>query len=319
MTQYKFSLSKYRVICPKCGKKTFSLFLDNATNEPISDSCGRCNRENSCGWIYTPKDYYRDHGVINDAKGQWEQPRRVVPALEPPASYIDLDIMTKTLVRDSSNNNFVNYLRTLARLKFNTAESERKVATAIGKMFIGTAKTGDVLFWQCDQFHNVHAGKIMKYDPDGHRHKNPDGDKKDKGFSWVHNYLLKKGIVHEFNLKQCLFGLHQLAWDQATPAAIVESEKTALVGTIFLPEYIWLATGGSHNLKAEKCLALQGRQVTLFPDLGMFDLWVEKAKEISRVVPDIKVSKYLERRATDEDRAKGLDLADFIERGLGYA
>jgi hypothetical protein len=50
----------------------------------------------------------------------------------------------------------------------------------------------------------------------------------------------------EFNLSQCLFGLHRIEDHQKT--ITVESEKTAIVMSILLPHYIWLATGVKETL-----------------------------------------------------------------------
>ncbi len=41
-----------------------------------------------------------------------------------------------------------------------------------------------------------------------------------------------------------LFGEHLLPMNRGKPVAIVESEKTALVAAYYLPEYVWLASGG---------------------------------------------------------------------------
>lgn len=74
----------------------------------------------------------------------------------------------------------------------------------------------------------------------------------------------------DFELKQCLFGEHLLR-DKAKPIAIVESEKTAIIASVYLPQFIWLAVGSLTNLNAEKCSVLKGRTVTLFPDLNGFE------------------------------------------------
>jgi hypothetical protein len=66
------------------------------------------------------------------------------------------------------------------------------------------------------------------------------------------------------------------------PIAIVESEKTAIIASVYMPDYIWLATGSLNNLSAEKCAVLNGRRVILFPDLNAFDKWTTKSKEFSK-------------------------------------
>ncbi len=110
---------------------------------------------------------------------------------------------------------------------------------------VGTSRmwNGAAVFWQTDRDGNVRAGKIMGYDAaTGHRIKEPFNQ-----VSWVHS--VRK--VPDFRMKQCLFGEHLLsdtsAAMSAKPVAVVESEKTALVAALFIPDFIWLATGGMHG------------------------------------------------------------------------
>ena len=97
----------------------------------------------------------------------------------------------------------------------------------------------------------------------------------------------------------------------------MESEKSAVIGSGVMPGYVWLATGGKQNLKAEKCECLKGRNVILFPDLGAFDVWKEKGEAIARRVGfTLSVFDTLERITTPEDRRNGLDIADYMIRAM---
>ena len=96
---------------------------------------------------------------------------------------------------------------------------------------------GATVFWQIDVSGNVRAGKIMGYDAKtGHRVKQPFNQ-----VSWVHS--VRK--IPDFHMRQCLFGEHLLAYasSMARTVAIVESEKTALIAALFIPDLVWLATG----------------------------------------------------------------------------
>ena len=115
--------------------------------------------------------------------------------------------------------------------------------------------------------------------------------------------------IEPYHLQQCLFGEHLLT-DQQTPVAIVESEKTAIIASGFIPEYVWLATGGMYNLNKDKLRSLQSHKVVLYPDLMAFDKW----QKIADGLPYVTVSDMLERRATKADRTAGLDLADYLLR-----
>jgi hypothetical protein len=124
--------------------------------------------------------------------------------------------------------------------------------------------------------------------------------------NWVHKALKQP----EFELRQCLFGQHLLI-DKTKPVAIVESEKTAVIASVYLPQFIWVAVGSLTNLNAEKCSILKGRTVTLFPDLNGFEKWSSKAKELSHLAI-FTVSDLLERKATEAEKKQGFDLAEYL-------
>lgn len=57
--------------------------------------------------------------------------------------------------------------------------------------------------------------------------------------------------------------------------AIVQEEKTAMLGALAYPEIDWLAVGVGNNLTDEMMKKFIGRQVILFPDDFCFDFWSE--------------------------------------------
>jgi hypothetical protein len=124
--------------------------------------------------------------------------------------------------------------------------------------------------------------------------------------TWVHSALKTK----DFNLKQCFFGEH-LIKDNTKPIAITESEKTAIIASVFFPDFVWLAAGSISNLTTEKFNNLRDKKVVLFPDLKAYEKWKHIATTISNV-SKIRVSNYLEVNASDDDRILGLDLADYL-------
>lgn len=123
---------------------------------------------------------------------------------------------------------------------------------------------------------------------------------------WVHKVLK----LPEFELKQCFLNEHLLRGN-SKPVGIVESEKTAIIASIYLHGLIWLAAGSKEGLNADKCNVLKGRKVILFPDLNVYQLWCKKAKELSYIT-NFTVSNSLEKMSNEEDKAKGLDLADYL-------
>ena len=93
--------------------------------------------------------------------------------------------------------------------------------------------------------------------------------------------------------------------------AIVESEKTAIIATHFISDFVWLATGGMNGcFNKDAVEVLSGREVVLVPDLGATDKWKSKLPLLQSICKHVLVSNILEDNATDEQKANGLDIAD---------
>lgn len=181
-----------------------------------------------------------------------------------------------------------------------------EVFHAMQKYFLtGTNKpwNNSTVFWQIDENEKIRGGKIMLYSPStGRRVKEPYNH-----INWIHKALNEE----DFNLNQCLFGLYLTALDRESTIAIVESEKTAIIMSIVLPQFIWLATGNKQNLKPEFLKPIKKRKVVLYPDKGEFDYWAKKAEEMNSKGFKISVSDLIE----NQNYQQGFDLADlFIEQ-----
>ena len=93
----------------------------------------------------------------------------------------------------------------------------------------------------------------------------------------------------------------------------LESKKSTIIASCIVSDLIWLAAGNLNGLSVEKCLALNGREIILYPDLGAYAKWNIKVTEIQKQYEcKISISTLLENEATDTERANGLDIADFI-------
>ena len=154
------------------------------------------------------------------------------------------------------------------------------------------------VFWQIDHKEQVHAGKIMLYNRStGRRVKEPYSH-----INWMHNAIKEPDFV----LRQCLFGLHRINEDYDKKVAIVESEKTAIIMSIIVPDVIWLATGAKNGLKLDKLKPLKHREIVLYPDKGEYEAWQKVATEATGSRFKISVSNLLE----DTELEPGADLAD---------
>ena len=298
--------------CPGCGaEKAFNRYVDVQVNEQyLDDSVGKCLY---CDYHYSPKQYFEKNGNIVDAPKTTQytnlEPAKlplVKPKPEPmPVSFIPVEVF-KSSLKSHETNCFVRFLISLFGIEI--------TSLLISRYFIATSKhwSGANVFWQIDISGKVRTGKIMLYDPlNGKRIKEPMSR-----VDWVHSVMK----YPDYNLKQCFFGEHLLN-DKTKPVALVESEKTAIIASVYLPQFTWLATGGKDGLNAEKCKVLAGRKVSLFPDISKheinkhttFELWSRKATELSNLAR-FNVSGMLESKATEDERLQGLDLADYLVR-----
>ncbi|HEY4063196.1 MAG TPA: DUF6371 domain-containing protein [Puia sp.] len=311
MNGHRYILEPYkgpasRVRCPACGKpREFSRYLDQETGDLLPDHVGRCNREESCGYHYTPAQHYEAtrplYGGGGTPKRTDPSPKRSDPAQQ--VDYLPIDLVSRTMA-GHNRNYFILYLRSL----FGRSATD----ALIQRYLIGTSKhwNGSTVFWQIDQTEQVRQAKVMLYNPStGRRVKDDNGSK----VFFAGKSLLQN---HDANLLQCLFGEHLLAEHPAGWVGIVESEKTAIIASIYFPNLIWLATGGKNGARwtdPAVCRVLRGREVILFPDLNVYQKWKEKAHEIQLAVScKISVSDLLETIATDEQRTAGWDLADYL-------
>lgn len=296
---YRYKLERYsginsRYTCPNCNHKhSFVRYIDE-NGRYIASHVGRCNREIKCGYHLRPREYlnsndieYNNHIITNTKHNN--------------ISYIPNGFLYNSL-RKYEYNNFVKFLE--------QSFGGQKTNELIEKYFIGTSAKFNysTVFWQIDESLKIRTGKIIKYNENGNRVK-------DK-ISYVHSVL----GIRNFELKQCLFGLHLLRYDRERfkKICIVESEKTAIICSIFYPEYHWLASGGLNNLSYEKIKELQASRIVFIPDLGCFQIWRKKIKEIFEQLPlatyidIINISSY----ATSNDIAQGYDIADLLLKGI---
>lgn len=288
MKTYRYALQPYkgrhtRYTCPQCGtKQSFVRYIDTYTGQHLGTDIGRCNREQQCGYHAKPSFEVRNQN--SEVKMVYTQPlsHHRIGTL---SHTTQLATIHQQSLCCYAANNLIMYI-------FNTY-GWQAVERVIDDYRIGT-HDNDTIFWQIDAANRIRAGKVMAYNKHtGKRIK--DGT---PAVRWVHSLHKLQG----YELHQCLFGEHLLATD-TRPVAIAESEKTALIAGIHLPQYLWLATGGAHNLHADRCGVLRGRRVVLFPDAGVYDKW----HAIAQHIPNCTVSKVL---CGYND---GSDVADYLE------
>jgi len=182
---------------------------------------------------------------------------------------------------------------------------EQAALELAGRYNIGTAKVrkGSCVFWQVDIRGRVCQGKVMFYDASTGKRSHEVHP------TWAHTLMR----IDKERVGQCFFGEHLLAEFPDLPVGIVESEKSAIIASYYLPDYIWLACGGKDGMFGKADLDIfKDRKVVLFPDLGMKENWEGKAERLRRHGIDTHVFTYLEEHASQSEKESGLDIADYL-------
>lgn len=308
MSEYRFHLEKYRhgskIDCPSCGKKRcFVRYIDEQSTVRFPSTAGKCDHEQSCGYHYTPREYFRDNpeAMSNDDRHIGQAFRQAV--IHTRQTPVEPSYISPTIVEASLSHYDKNPLYRYLCGVFGTEETAR----LFNHYRVGTSAKwgGSTVFWQTDETGKVRTGKIMLYDPStGRRVKEPQAR-----VSWAHSELR----LSDFNLRQCLFGQHLLPLYLDRTVFLVESEKSAVIASHYMPDVLWLATGGKNGcFNVQTVEALCGRDVILLPDLEATDAWREKLPMLQPVCRNVAISTLLEDMATDEQRSQGLDITDFL-------
>ena len=305
----KYSGRASRHKCPKCGAPhSFAYYLDGNTGQPIDKTVGRCNHESGCGYHYTPKQFFIDNPTERERHKE-VMVQSLSPRQKKEIGYIPFSYVERSV---SYNSSFVHFL---CRLFDRSTLESPTIERLMQDYALGATKDGSVIYWQIDTKGRVRTGKVMKYNPEtGHRIKDAGG------INWIHSIMKKRKLLpDDYNLAQCFFGEHLLKIYPDKAVALVESEKSALIGSGVFPDYVWLATGGKSQLSIEKLKVLKGRTVIMFPDVDGFEYWTKRAKDIETIGCKVIVSDLLEKNATDEERKKKIDIADWLIRYLSEA
>lgn len=258
-----------KIVTPCCNKTNHNGKFVNFINLPIT--YGYCH---SCGTTSLPPTIYVDNSggefVWNELTAQFEtvtggvyhnnvsqlQDYDVSHAINHNENtkhyivYIDFELVTKFETKKRENALLV-YMRGVY--------GDTKTSIAKELYHMGTSKKGGAVFWKINKNYKVQKAKVCFYKKNGKRTK-----------YFKSPFLNKDGYV------DCLFGEHLIDQKENLEKTIVlvESEKTAIICSIMLPNYVWLAYGGINGLTNDKASALVGKSVVIVPDMS------EKAVEI---------------------------------------
>ena len=292
----------------KSISKHSSRYNEEENNRKFTNALHTNNKVGIASFIYM----CRQHGIdtnrfyIKDAV-DYAQPistpvnhhQRSVPPVAVQRDYV-VRSLDKNLHSD-----FVFYLKLLV------ADVD-KIVDIVNAYQLGVTKDSHVIYWYIDKEGTARMGKVMAYKSDGHRNKfiMPLSISKE---------LSKRGeLSADYAIKQTLFGEHllNLSINEGKTIGIVESEKSAVICSLCIPDLLWMATGSRCNLQEERLSAIKERNAILFPDTDKdgetYSQWYQRTMELNAKGWHLQTCDYLERVATAEQRQAKIDNADLL-------
>ena len=206
--------------------------------------------------------------------------------------------------------------------------TQEQMERAVQRYRLGCSRDGGVIFWQIDQLDHVFDGKIMYYRPDCHRdhQRHPN---------WV-SHLLKwhygcQGL--DIPSVHCLFGMHLVNVNlndnlnlRSATIGKATGRRTQFGNDASLAKNDYGNVGDdvsvSVNVSVRRVAVVESEKTAvimseLFPDTDehheSYKLWYDVAQEARRVYGiRCTVSPLLELKATPEQKARKIDLVDYL-------
>ena len=331
--RYIFEKGSKKHLCPECNKRRFVRYIDIETGNALPVQYGRCDRESKCGYHLNPyTDGYakmiseQEQGKnISNWNPYTSKPQKK-QYVKPKPVFIPIKVFNDTL-NGYDKNVFIQNLLNRVAFPFEAQDIENVIALYNLGTVCNGYRTGAITFPFIDKNNNVRAIQVKQFDKANHT----------TGTDFLHSIIQKHYTrnkkptpkwLEPYNNNEikvsCLFGEHLLNKYPHNPIALVEAPKTAIYGALYFgspkqaKDFIWLAVYNLSSLSLDKCKSLINRNVYLFPDLSKdgkaFELWSNKAKELERQIQGTRfiVSDFLEVNASETERIKGYDLADYL-------
>ena len=316
MSKYRFIFDKSRkkYVCPGCGEIKLVRFRDAQTNELQPEEFGRCDREDNCKYFKYPSR--EDFKYENFSRSKLDKSKFTTKP-EVRQTYIPWDSIIQTFA-GYDDCSFFKYFS-------NKGFPDELVEKVIEMYYLGTIQSGylrgaltipyinvndEIAFVQVKLF-NSQNNTIKTNALHSILKGTPNND-------WINDFEKNERKI------TCFFGAHLIKKYPNNPIALVEAPKTAIYCSLYygLPtknsDFLWIAVFNKSALSSDRFKDLEGRNITIFPDLSMdsltFNDWKLKAKSFEKLFPGttISISTYLEEIASEEQRRNGEDLADIL-------
>ena len=255
-----------RVYCEHCQRKEATPYYDTKTNIPINEThYYKCNHSVSCGYDLKPT---RGFSSRHNNKSINQTNYRPIRTLKKQIQFIKSDDIQKICNLD----------HTFLRWMIDRFGEERMAVITARMLMCGLFLYDEnwTVFLQYDLKGNCRTGKCIQFDFSGNQPRKNQ-------VNFLHTVKSIVSSPPEY-IEQTYFGLNQLNQNLNNhPIAVVESEKTAVIMSVYRPSLIWIATGGKSNLCPIKLKPFKSRKIILIPDLDAVNDWTKKSKEFNRL------------------------------------
>jgi hypothetical protein len=318
--------NKEKFKCPECGEYRFVRMI-NENGKFYPENIGRCDRENSCGYMYHASQWLKENPNAQQVfdSGKVEQPKKQIIN----GYYSFSEELYKAVKADRQRScekvkkdfkytsEFKDYL--INNLKFNSEFIQQKMDdykmvefTSMNWVEVGTVNEvlkgyTKVIYFYCASKGDIRAVEQIYYNG-FKRNKCIPNDILNKEFKNWGNYNTETTEIN-----WCLFGEHLIKEYPDKPIIVTEGVKTAFGMALFFPEYTWLATGSSNRLIH---LNFDTKyKVHFLPDAGFVKdksyekIWHDKIKKMYGVRFPYSIYDFNYDCSTDEIK-EGFDILD---------
>ncbi len=257
--------NKGKFECPNCHEKRFVRMI-NEKGEFYPENVGRCDRENSCGYMYHASQYLKDNPSLTSLT----QFNRVNPPHRQIINgFFSFDINLFEIHREGKNRSNNHYLSwdsayrkdfseyLIKDLHFNPdfideMMNQYKIYEVVElynddpiRRDIFKNRTS-VIYYYVSIKGDIRAIEKIYYNG-FKRSKEIPNKILNKQYAEFHQNKTREQ-VENLEIKWCLFGEHLVPKFTEKPIIVVEGVKTAFGMALYYPQINWLATGSSNRL-----------------------------------------------------------------------
>jgi len=264
--------------CPKCGRdNSFRQHYDTKTGLCVHECVGQCDnpdcayhlsKEDYIWWMLYEEKEFSIFDIFNNSETKNLKPISTIS----PVYLVD----TMGLY-----SYFIQFL--------NNSFPEENVKKIINDYMICATEDKKTIFWRIDRFGRILMGKSMFYKSVFSEEKTHECEfiYHTPPMEWLNEYGLKqedldKDYNKDLEMGQCLFGEHLIRQYPNKPIAIVESEFDAIILSLSVLNYNFMAIGEFENFNSKTINPLKDRLIVALPNSGNLKLWSDRANNINR-------------------------------------